>query len=128
MLKRTVQKCLARLRASMQVEIIAEIRLLRGELRQLGIEHEGLRVTLGQQHAMLDRQHAMLDQQQAMLDRLHGEQEQLHQILARLHGEQDALAATLDRVALLDQTARSVEDGLLSLTLLRKQEADTTKE
>jgi hypothetical protein len=110
MLKRTIQKCLARLRASMQVEIIAEIRLLRGELRQLGIEHQGLRAALDQQHAMLDR--------------LHGAQEQLHQTLARLHGEQEALAATLDRVALLDQTARSVEDGLLSLTLLRKQEAD----
>jgi hypothetical protein len=99
MLKRATQKALVRLRAFLQAEIILEIRLLRGELRQLGIEHQGLRATLDQQLAMLDR----------------------------LHGEQGALAATLERVALLDQTARSVEDGLLSLTLLRKQEAEAAE-
>jgi hypothetical protein len=46
MLKRATQKALVRLRAFLQAEIILEIRLLRGELRQLGIEHQGLRATL----------------------------------------------------------------------------------
>jgi predicted nuclease with TOPRIM domain len=106
--KRLMRRYLARLRGFMQAEIVAEIRLLRDEVQRLGGDYERLR----------DENHAL----RVSLDRLHEEQERFGATLDGLHGEHEALRATLARLDLFDQTARSVEDGLLSLALLRKPE------
>lgn len=67
--------------------------------------------------AQMEIRHGELAAQNAQL---RTEQEQLRLTLERLQFEHESLRAILDRLDLFDQTANAVENGLLSLALLKK--------
>jgi hypothetical protein len=100
MLKQRILNQLFRLRSFMQAELLHEIRELRGAQARLQTHYEQL-IAL---HAGL-----------------HSEYE-------RLRIEHEGLAAKLDRMDLFDETARSIEAGLLSLALRQTKAQETTSE
>ncbi len=106
--------------AAMQADTLAQILYIRArsEIHDGGLASLRDQISgLAAQNEQLLAEHATLRE---TIGALKSEQVQLRLTLQQLQVQHDGLRASLDRLDLFDQTATAVENGLLSLALLKK--------